>query len=61
MEKEYYIEWIEVIADGLSCRRFLNPGDEPAAEFEIKAEKIKVREFCNIHGLWKVENIHPVK
>ena len=54
MEKEHYIEWIEVSANGLSCKKFLSPGQEPAAEFGIKAEKIEAREFCNIHGLWKV-------
>lgn len=54
MEKEHYIEWIEVMASGLSCRKFLDPGNKPAVEFKIKAEKIEAREFCNIHGLWRV-------
>jgi len=54
MEKEHYIEWIEIIADGRVYRKFLNPGDKPEAEFEIKTEKIEAREYCNIHGLWKV-------
>jgi len=54
MEEEHYIEWIEIIADGRVYRKFLNPGDKPEAEFEIKAEKIEAREYCNIHGLWKV-------
>lgn len=53
MEDKHYIEWIEVIADGKSYRQFLNPGDKPEAVFEIEAEKIKAREYCNIHGLWK--------
>lgn len=53
MEEEHYIEWIEIIADGRSCRKFLKPGDEPAAEFAIKAEDIVAREYCNLHGLWK--------
>jgi len=53
MEEKHYIEWIEVIADGRSCRKFLNPRNKPEAEFEIKAEKIVAREYCNIHGLWK--------
>jgi superoxide reductase len=53
MEKTHYIEWIEVIADGNYCRKFLKPGDKPEAEFEIKAEKVEAREYCNIHGLWK--------
>ena len=53
MEEKHYIEWIEVSANGLNCKKFLNPSQEPAAEFEIKAERIEAREFCNIHGLWK--------
>ena len=53
MEEKHYIEWIEVIADGKSCRKFLNPDDKPEAEFEIKAEIIEARAYCNIHGLWK--------
>jgi len=53
MEEKHYIEWIEVIADGKVYREFLNPGGKPEAEFEVKAEKIEAREYCNIHGLWK--------
>ncbi len=53
MEEKHYIEWIELIADGASYRKFLKPGDKPQAEFCIKAEKIEAREYCNIHGLWK--------
>lgn len=53
MEQKHYIEWIEIIADGRLYRKFLNPGDRPEAEFEITAEKIEAREYCNIHGLWR--------
>ena len=53
MEKEHYIEWIEVVAGGRVCRKFLKPGDKPEADFEIEAEKIEAREYCNLHGLWK--------
>lgn len=53
MEEKHYIEWIEIIADGRSYRKFLKPGNKPEAEFEIKAKKILAREYCNIHGLWK--------
>ena len=53
MEQKHYIEWIEIIADGKTCRKFLKPGDKPEAEFEITAEKIMAREYCNTHGLWK--------
>lgn len=53
MEEKHYIEWVETIADGGVFRKFLKPGDKPEAEFQIKAEKIDAREYCNIHGLWK--------
>jgi len=53
MEEKHYIEWIEIITDGRYCRKFLNPGDKPEAEFEIQADNITAREYCNLHGLWK--------
>ncbi|MCL4382600.1 MAG: desulfoferrodoxin [Patescibacteria group bacterium] len=53
MEENHYILWIEVIADGETLRHFLKPGDGPEAEFYLKAEKITVRDYCNIHGLWQ--------
>ena len=53
MEETHYIEWIEIIAGGRAYRKFLKPGDKPEAEFEIRAEKIRARDYCNIHGLWK--------
>jgi superoxide reductase len=53
MLDEHYIQWIQVIGDGASYRKFLKPGDKPQTEFEIKADKIEAREYCNIHGLWK--------
>lgn len=53
MEQKHYIEWIEVIADGKSFKQFLKPGDQPVAEFCVQAGNVVVREYCNIHGLWK--------
>jgi len=53
MEAKHWIMWIELIADGKVYRKALNPGDAPEAEFCISAEKVTVREYCNLHGLWK--------
>jgi Desulfoferrodoxin len=53
MEEKHYIEWIEIIADGVVYRKFLKPGDKPEAEFCIKAGSITAREYCNLHGLWR--------
>ena len=52
MEESHYIEWIEMLADGKAYRQFLKPGDPPEATFSISAEKITVREYCNLHGQW---------
>lgn len=51
MIDDHYVEWIELIADSKAYRQFLNPGDEPIAEFIINAGKVKAREYCNKHGL----------
>jgi len=53
MEEKHWIEWIEIIADGKAYRQFLNPGEAPEAIFDVEAEQITAREYCNIHGLWK--------
>ncbi|MFZ5449443.1 MAG: desulfoferrodoxin [Thermodesulfobacteriota bacterium] len=53
MEPAHYIEWIEIIADGKAYRQFLQPGQAPEAAFEIKADKVTAREYCNLHGVWK--------
>jgi superoxide reductase len=53
MEEKHYIEWIELLTEHGSYRKFLKPGDQPQAVFEIKAEHVTAREYCNIHGLWK--------
>ena len=53
MEEKHYIEWIEIIADGKAYRQFLKPGDAPEAIFDIDAQQVAAREYCNLHGLWK--------
>jgi superoxide reductase len=53
MEEKHYIQWIEIIADGKSYIQFLKPGDAPEATFNITADQITAREYCNLHGLWK--------
>lgn len=53
MEEKHYIEWVEIIADGLACRKFLKPGCDPEAVFPSDAKEITAREYCNLHGLWK--------
>ena len=57
MEENHYIEWIEVITKNGACRTYLKPNDNPEIEackcaFE---EKLTIRTYCNVHGLWKTE------
>ena len=53
MEKEHYIEWIEIETAKGNSRKYLQPGDEPKLLFPVKADIKKVRIYCNVHGLWK--------
>jgi len=53
MEEKHFIEWIEVIAGGKSYRQFLKPGEAPEALFREVGPVTMVREYCNLHGLWK--------
>ncbi|MFZ5776254.1 MAG: desulfoferrodoxin [Thermodesulfobacteriota bacterium] len=54
MEEKHFIEWIELIAGGKAYRQFLKPGEAPEAFFAVEADQVTAREFCNLHGLWKV-------
>jgi len=52
MDKEHYIEWIEVISGPTVHRRYLQPGQEPKTNFICRADTYTVRAYCNLHGLW---------
>lgn len=55
MEEKHYIAFIEVLTEKKVYRKELKPGQEPKAKFPVKLEKVlEVREYCNLHGLWKV-------
>lgn len=53
MQDEHYIQWVEVIADGETHRKYLKPGEKPEATFKTDAAEVAAREYCNLHGLWK--------
>lgn len=53
MDDDHYIEWIEALADGKQYIKYLKPGEEPEASFPIAANEVKIRAYCNLHGLWK--------
>ncbi len=50
----HYIKFIEILREDKVCKVELKPGDKPEAFFPVKKEEIiEVREWCNLHGLWK--------
>jgi superoxide reductase len=57
MEEDHYIEWIELITETQTCKKFLKPHDAPEAAFQVTEMPIKVREHCNVHGLWANSDI----
>ena len=56
MEEKHYIEWIEIVADGMAYRQFLQPGEAPEAFFPVSAKTLTAREYCNLHGLWSAQS-----
>ena len=53
MEDNHYIEWIEIVTENETYRKYLKPGVSPEAFFPVKSFKL-ARAYCNIHGLWKL-------
>ncbi len=57
MIEAHYIEWIAVETENRYQIKYLHPNEKPEAVFDIAedAQKIKVYEYCNLHGLWSAE------
>ncbi len=53
MSENHHIEWIEVHTANKVYRKFLKPGEKPEAVFKVDEEILFIREYCNLHGLWK--------
>ncbi|MDP3058813.1 MAG: desulfoferrodoxin [bacterium] len=54
MEEKHAINFIEAITSDKVHRAELTVGQKPEAVFAVKKEDVvKVRAYCNIHGLWK--------
>ena len=53
MTEDHHIEFIEVHTENKVYRKYLKPGEKPVAEFKLDEEVLFVREYCNLHGLWK--------
>lgn len=56
MEEKHSVRFIEVITNDQVLRAELTPGEKPEADFNVNLQNvIEVREYCNLHGLWKSE------
>ena len=52
----HWIEWVQLVTDKGSYRKWLNPGEAPRVAFRLEGEKPQaVYAYCNLHGLWKTE------
>lgn len=56
MVEEHFIQWIYVVTEEGVLVHCLKPGDAPHAEICLGGQTpIAVYEFCNVHGLWKLD------
>lgn len=52
----HWIEWVQLVTDKGSYRKWLNPGEAPNVKFVLSEERpTAVYAYCNLHGLWKTE------
>ena len=52
----HWIEWVQLVTDKGSYRKWLNPGESPSVKFLLGEEKpLAVYAYCNLHGLWKTD------
>ncbi|GAB6156414.1 desulfoferrodoxin [Desulfosporosinus burensis] len=57
MEEKHFIRFIEVLTKDQVLRAELAPNQAPEAIFKLAKsdDVVEVREYCNIHGLWKAD------
>jgi superoxide reductase len=56
MATEHWIQWIFIAQDTTYQIKTFVSGDTPIWTFNVLPDqKIKVYEFCNLHGLWLTE------
>lgn len=54
MNEDHHIKFIEVHTKDMVLKAELDPNGAPEAKFPVKkADIVKVREWCNLHGLWE--------
>jgi len=59
MKEDHYIEWIEVTQGDLLHVKGLKPGDKPEAGFPVTNTRVKVRVYCEKHGIWSNKPSKP--
>lgn len=59
MTAEHSIEWVSIKTKQGNQRKVLSAGQKPQVTFAIceDDELIAVYAYCNLHGLWKAENV----
>ncbi len=55
MMDAHYIQFIVLETETGFRVEYLEPGQKPSAKFFEDEKVIRVYEYCNLHGLWKVE------
>lgn len=62
MTNEHLIEWVSIQTKQGNQRKALKAGSKPQVTFAIceDDELVAVYAYCNLHGLWKVENTAKV-
>lgn len=55
MIPEHYIQFVVVETESGFQVHDLQPNEEPEARFVVNEKVVAVYEYCNLHGLWKVE------
>ena len=54
MTEEHYIEWIEIVYENKSVKKFLKPEEEAIFELDDVDKIEEIRSYCNVHGLWRL-------
>ncbi len=55
MLEEHYISWIILEEEDGFQVKFLKPGEKPQTNFYTDKKVTAVYEYCNLHGLWKLD------
>jgi len=51
----HYIEFIILVTESGFQMKWLKPGMKPEAVFKVTDKPVSAFEYCNLHGVWKVE------